>query len=413
MSEAQIPFPAMRPVQLDSIERELDNLWRKANEQVALSGGVAYSRNSVLTLVAYTTSIAQANHVLTIAHQLTSQHPSRAIVIAADPEAAGSEISAYVGAHVGAEGSSYGEDIVITVEAEAIQHLPGVVLPFVVSGLPSFLWWMGEPSWGSALLEALVDGCDRLIVDTSEMAHPQRSLAALEDLILRKQSRCAVSDIGWAYQQPWREIVAQFFDPVPLRPYLDGIERVAIEFAAGAEDEPPNMSQAYLFAGWLASRLGWRPTRTAQDGTGASQSYTFLAPAGQRVTLDMHARFGVPLGSWWDPAHVEADAQSDDSAASAELRGVRRGALMSVHIASNLEGAAATFTVARERDLQHATTMCRVPQGAPPTQTVHLRSLGEQALLAEQLETLGHTGVYEEAMAIAAQLAGQPLRGVR
>ena len=38
-----------------------------------------------------------------------------------------------------------------------------------------------------------------------------------------------------------------------------------------------------------------------------------------------------------------------------------------------------------------------------PSQTVHLQSIGERELLAEQLSNLGHDPVYEEALAAAAQ----------
>ena len=116
-----------------------------------------------------------------------------------------------------------------------MKHLPGVVLPLIVSSLPSFLWWVGEPPWSSALLESLVDGSDRMIVDIGEMTHIEASLTALEHLMLRKSARCAVSDTSWTAQSPWRDLVAQFFDIPAALPYLGAIERVTIDFAAGEE----------------------------------------------------------------------------------------------------------------------------------------------------------------------------------
>src|SRR5262249_14699285 len=153
----------------------------------------------------------------------------------------------------------------------------------IVSVLPSFLWWTGEPPWGSELLESLVDGCDRLIVDTSEMTHIERSFAALDDLHRRKGTRCALSDTSWTAQGPWREIVAQFFDSPEVRPYLAGIERLTIEYAAGDEDAPPNNSQAYLFAGWLASRMGWRTQQTPSSGLPSSREHTLRDSPGHLI----------------------------------------------------------------------------------------------------------------------------------
>lgn len=417
MSEVQDLFPALRPVKLEAVESELDNKWREANAQNAMTGGHAFSRNSVLTLVVYTQSLERAQRVIEAVHGLATQHPSRAIVVAADPEQSGHDIQAYVGTYLGADSASYGEDIVIAAQSDAVRHLPGVVLPLIVSGLPSVLWWTGEPPWSSALLEALVDGSDRFIVDTSEMEHVRTSLIALGDLLRRKKSRCAISDMSWSYQSPWREITAQFFDPPQTRQYLDNIEQITIDYAAGDEDSHVNVSQAYLFAGWLVSRLGWTVDQIPYGTLDPSRVFTLKNATGHRITMEINARFGVPQGSWWD---VQSRGQATTEMASHDgarhqTRGaawVRPGGLMSIHIAARLasNGPRATFTVARERDLAHATTLSHVPEGAAPSQTVHLQSIGEQEPLAGELQALGHDQVYEDALAASASFVGSMRR---
>lgn len=417
MSEVQTLFPAMRSVKLETVEGELDNMWRETNKQMAMTGGHGFSRNSVLTLVVYTQNLERARRVLEAVHGLTTQHPSRAIVVAADPLESGTEIQAYVGTYIGEDSASYGEDILLVAQSDAIRHLPGVVLPLIVSGLPSFLWWTGEPPWGSELLEALVDGSDRVIVDTSEMAHVRTSLLAMGDLLRRKKSRCAISDMSWTYQSPWREIVAQFFDPPQARQYLDNIERVTIDYAAGDEDSHVNVSQAYLFAGWLVSRLSWSVDQIPYGSLDPSRVFTLKNGTGRRISLEINARFGVPEGSWWDvqpqdrttaaaPSHDGAHAHANEAA------WVRPGGLMSVYIAarSGTTGPRATFTVARERDLEHATTLSQMPEGAAPSQTVHLQSMGEHAPLAVELQVLGHDSVYEDALAASASFVGSMRR---
>ena len=413
MSEVQDLFPAMRPVKLETIETELDTMWRETNTQMAVTGGHAFSRNSVLTLVVCTQTLERARHVIAAVHDMTTQHPSRAIVVAADPTQIGRDIQAYVGTYVGADSASYGEDIVLVAQSDAIRHLPGVVLPLIISGLPSFLWWTGEPPWGSEQLEALVDGSDRFIVDTSEMTHVRTSLLAMGDLLRRKKSRCAISDMSWTYQSPWREIVAQFFDPPQARQYLDAIERITIDYAASDEDSHVNVSQAYLFAGWLSSRLGWSVDQIPYGSLDPSRVFTLKNATGRRISMEINARFGIPEGSWWDtePAgHVPAALASRDSAQqrTGGSAWVRPGGLMSVHIAAraSANGPRATFAVARERDLAHATTLSQMPEGAAPSQTVHLQSIGEQAPLAIELQALGHDSVYEDALAASASFVG-------
>src|SRR5262245_50486287 len=76
----------LHPVGLDAGERELDNLWRDANARVAATATHAIARNSVLTLVIFTHRHIDAEQLLRAVHSLTTQHPSRAIAVSADPQ---------------------------------------------------------------------------------------------------------------------------------------------------------------------------------------------------------------------------------------------------------------------------------------------------------------------------------------
>ncbi len=119
---------------------------------------------------------------------------------------------------------------------------------------------------------------------------------------MRRKKASAFSDLNWARQAPWRELTAQFFDDRQLMPYLEGIDRVTIEYAAGEEDQPANAAQGHLFAGWLASRLGWRPLGAMGRGMDSARQYTFVGPHGKHIALEINARFGVPLRRWLDVA---------------------------------------------------------------------------------------------------------------
>jgi glucose-6-phosphate dehydrogenase assembly protein OpcA len=407
MTVVSDPFVSLRPIELGKIEPELDAMWRETNAHIAATGAHAVARNSVLTLVVYTTGRSSAAQLLEVIHTLSSQHPSRAIIVSADPQSPGSDIQAYIATYVSAETNSYGEDIILEAQTDAVRHLPGVILPLIVSSLPSFLWWPGEPPWGSALLESLVDGSDRLIVDVGEMVHIEHSLTALEHLMLRKSARCSISDTSWTAQTPWRELVAQFFDSPAVLPYLGAIERLTIEFAAGEEDSPENSGQAYLFAGWLASRLGWKSQQAHASGMDSNRQHVMRDSAGRAIALDINSRFGINQRNWWEQDIYLAGLNQEEDGSS---HWVRPGALMSIHIAARLEGRRATFTVGREQDLAHATTLCHVPDTVVPSQTIHLDSVGEREPISEQLRNLGHDQVYEEALATAARLAGTARR---
>ena len=112
--------------------------------------------------------------------------------------------------------------------------------------------------------------------------------------------------------------------------------------------------------------------------------------------------------------HGAATPQNGHAQSSAQPAAawVRPGALMLVHLTARLNGTRATFALAREQDLAHATTLGQSPHAATPSQTIHLQSLGERSPLAAQLQELGHDSVFEEALDAAAQLMGAgPRRG--
>lgn len=399
----------MRQVEPEAIETELDNAWREENASVLASGGHAGTRSSVLTLVAYTTDEVGALRTLRAIESLTTQHPSRSIIVmpkAQNPS--GKPLEAFIKASAQtANGvTSYGEQIVLCATQSASEHLAGSILPLIVSGLPSFLWWQGTPPWNANIFEATLDGFERALVDSADMTQVEQNLWALHDLVRRKKSSVAISDFNFARLEPWRELVAQFFDPVEQRAYLNGVERVTIEYAAGEEDHSVNAAQAYLFAGWLASRLGWRPIgATAEQLVDGQREHTLQDTLGRKVALEINARYGVRLGSWF-----ETFDESADSTAPAR---VGPGALMSIHIRARANGTVASFAAARESDLRHASTHVQSPQGAVPSQTVHLPSLGESASLGDELMQFTHDALFEASLAAIMPALETGLRRVR
>jgi glucose-6-phosphate dehydrogenase assembly protein OpcA len=406
MNGAQTPTTPMRAVGAANVEHELTILWREAASNALISGGAVVARNSVLTLVVYAGGEDSAPRIQREVESVTQQVASRAVIIISEMgRSYGTPFDVSIGLAQREGVGAQGEQITIRASQEAVPHLPGAVLPLILSGLPSFLWWAGEPPWRSELLEALVDGCDRMIVDSSEAARGPQALSALYDLVRRKKAS-AFSDLNWARLSPWRELTAQFFDDRQVLPYLERLDRVTIEYAGAEEDQPTNAAQGYLFAGWLASRLGWRPLGAGGRGVDSARQYTFVDAHGQHVALEINARFGVPLRRWLDIGVESGVSQSHDGAPTLPARpAVGPGALMSVHLHATAQGQAGSFAIARESDLEHASTLCQTG-AAYPSQTVSLRALGEGARLVDQLQQPGHDAIFEEALTMAAQLTG-------
>lgn len=403
MTETEELTTAMRQVEPSAIEAELDNDWRVANARALAGGGQAAARTSVLTLVIYSDTDTQAQRALAAVRALTNQHPSRCVVIAPVQDgSSGKPLEAFIQTRSegGGGAMSYGEEIVLRATPSASEHLAGAILPLILSGLPAFLWWQGEPPWHTPLFEATIDGFNRLLVDTCEMRRSDQALVALDDVVRRKKASCAITNFSFARLNPWRELVAQFFDSSELLPYLYNIDRLSIEYAAGEFNQHSNASQAYLFAGWLASRLDWTiaggaPSQLVEGG----RDHTLRDLSGRKIALEISPRYGTPLVPW-----LSLSRNPDGQA-------VGPGALMSVYLRSQINGSVATFSVAREtQDLRHVSTSCQAPQVSMPSQTIYMPSLGESASLAAELQRVGHDVVFEESLALAAQLLGAPAR---
>jgi glucose-6-phosphate dehydrogenase assembly protein OpcA len=408
--------PQFHPVPLAEIEQELDAQWREISANALAASGSAVSRNTALSLVVYAPDGEQANIAIGAIEDLTVQFPSRAIVLVPEPKQADSGIAAAVAVHMEGSGlaAGYGEQIVIEAQGNAALHVPGVVLPLMVTGLPAFLWWLGDVPWRQPLIESLVDGSDRLIFDSCDAADSDRMIVDAAEMMQRKHARCAVSDFNWKRLAPWRELTAQFFDASDLRPYLSGVDRVTVEYAAGDEEGATNGAQALEFLGWLGSRLGWSLPAGHRRGYGPARQYTLHDSNDRPVVVEVNARFGVPTTSWYamDQQRARADAGGSSGRhpapppPNAPRRAVGHGALMSVRLHGYANRRPGIFIIARDQDLEHATTLCQVDSGAPPSHTVHLPSLGETALLASQLETTGHDSIFEDALTMAARLVG-------
>ena len=70
------------------------------------------------------------------------------------------------------------EEVVLGVHGEVAEHLDGIVAPLLIHDLPIHVWWPGDPPFGDAVFDQLVELGDRLIVDSSRFRRPPRRDAA-------------------------------------------------------------------------------------------------------------------------------------------------------------------------------------------------------------------------------------------
>ena len=196
-------------------------------------------RTSVMTHIAWVPSgwVEQARSAL---EGMAERHPSRTILLFPEPHADDNRIDARAEVErwevPDTDRGLVTEVVELTLRGSRAEAPASIVEPLLISDLPVFLRWRGEPPWGAPELEQLVDVTDRLIVDSIEWDEVPGPYARLAELF----PRCSASDIAWARTSRWRSHLAT------LWPAIGDVRTVGVRGTA---------AQAWLLCGWLRSRL--------------------------------------------------------------------------------------------------------------------------------------------------------------
>jgi len=387
------PMWVERNTTCQAIAGHLASLWDipsgldDGGDPLVTEKGLPHARASVLNLIVTVQDEAAADRVVHALIGLGVHHPSRAIVLVPQQGAAGAQIDARISTHCnetegGGDRVCY-EEVVLTVRGEAAEHLSGIVTPLLIHDLPTHIWWPGDPPFDDPVFDQLVEMGDRLIVDSSDFNDLLTGFRRTASL----RRRSGVGDLSWERLAWWQELTAQFFDAPRFRRYLPNLSRLRIRYAVAprattrhdedadvAPGTPAPMAQSLLYAGWIATRLGWRRHRTLKPlADGAFD----LRLEGRHEMVDLHLEPTV----------------TDD---------VPPGDLLSVRLSSLGETGAAEFIIDRDEDDAMVATnadgmtalLRRVPMETPR----------ESDLLSAQLTVDAADPVYEMSLRAAAIL---------
>jgi len=349
--------------------------------------GLPHARASVLNLIVNVVDGHAADRVVQTLMGLGVRHPSRAIVLVPDPGSGAARIDARISTHChdatgGGDRICY-EEVVLTVRGEAASHLSGIVAPLLIHDLPTHVWWPGDPPFSDPVFEQLVEMGDRVLVDSADFSDLLGGLRRLSTL--RRHS--GVGDMSWERLAWWQELTAQFFDAPRFRRYLPNLSRLVIRYAVAPpasrrreEDEEvapgvaAPMAQPLLYAGWIATRLGWRRHRTL---SAFSDGAFRLRLEGRHEMIELHV----------EPTETDA---------------VRPGELLSVRLRSLGETGAAEFIIDRDRD--DAMVATNADGMTALLRRVAMETRREAELLSSQLTVDMVDPVYENALRAAAIL---------
>jgi glucose-6-phosphate dehydrogenase assembly protein OpcA len=386
------PMWEQRDTTVRAIAGHLSSLWDaptapQGSGSVVTEKGLPHARASVLNLIVTVVDSAAADRVVQTLMGLGVRHPSRAIVLVPEHGTGEAPLDARISTHchdaIGGGDRVCYEEVVLSVRGEAAYHLNGIVAPLLIHDLPTHVWWPGDPPFNDPVFDQLVELGDRLLLDSADFRDLLTGLRRLGTL--RRHS--GVGDLAWERLTWWQELTAQFFDAPRFRRYLPNLSRLRIQYAvptpaADRHDEDDEvapgvaapMSQALLYAGWIATRLGWRRYRTTRAiADGAFQ----LRLEGRHEMVDLMV----------EPVATDA---------------VRPGELLSVRLRSLGETGAAEFIIDRDGDDAMVATNA-------DGMTALLRRVGmatprESELLASQLTVDMIDKVYEDALRAAAIL---------
>jgi hypothetical protein len=215
------------------IERELARL----REESVSEGAQPNLRTSVMTHIAWAPPEWRdaAEHTLA---GMAERHPSRTLLLLPRPEQPdGIDAEVAIRCFPIGDRAVCGEVIELTLRGNRVEAPASIVLPLLISDLPVFCRWRGQPPFGSEPFEQLVGIVDRLIVDSTEWPDLPGAYGTLANYF----DRTAVSDIAWARTERWRSLLAS------LWPDIADVRNLRVH---------GTRAQAYLLGGWLRSRLG-------------------------------------------------------------------------------------------------------------------------------------------------------------
>jgi glucose-6-phosphate dehydrogenase assembly protein OpcA len=288
-------FPGGEPMQADpdAIGRELRARWRAT----AAAEGGAVMRAVQLNFVVHASADADPAAIARTVGRVASVLPCRAFVLLASGAPADAPpIQAWIASHCAASGSHKQvccEQITLRARADAADALGAELLALLVPDVPTVVYWPAGDV-GSPVLDRIARSADRLVVDSTTFAPVGAGLAATA--ARAASGALVVDDIAWSRLDAWRELTAAPFDAPPFDRLLATVRAVHIVHARDGE------AAAWLYAGWLASRLAWRPERRHRDrlvlqsASGPVQLRLEVEPDGKATGTEVLRRVRLAAG---------------------------------------------------------------------------------------------------------------------
>lgn len=264
------------------------------------------------------------------------------------------------------------EYITLQGTAEALERIGGIISALTIPELPTFVWWKATPEPEYGLFQRLIEECDNLILDSSSFSNPEKDLLRVSEFL---HEGTPIADLNWRRLASWQELTAEAFDPPERRSVLGEVDQVTIDYEKG------NQAQAFMFLGWLGSRLQWQPVSYEYEGGDYDiRKVRLTRPEdGREIQAELA---GIPTADW----------------------GEIPGDLISLRLSStNLQADCCTVlcsetTGCMRMEAGGGAQSCRIQQVTP------MFDQKTEQLLSKQLQRWGREMLYEESMKVTAEI---------
>jgi glucose-6-phosphate dehydrogenase assembly protein OpcA len=278
------------PVEIDKISRSLKKLWEQGDEVL--------TKASLVNFAIYSEAPDALNFNSRLMAEVTREHACRAILIAANPDAAKPQVQAWISAHchVSRAGAKQvcSEQVSILLEGGDHATMRNILFSNLDSDLPLFFWWQGQ--FPAEMDSQLWPWVDRLLYDSQSWREPAKQMRVLRTTIAAGRSRTTPCDLNWRRLTYLRLALAQACDHPWALEKLEVLDRVEVTY------DPEAWTTAILLAAWLACQLRWTLRECRQD------HYTFTREGGQTIVVNLEA---VP-GPWVTQVRLTAGDQHLD-----------------------------------------------------------------------------------------------------
>ncbi|MCP4040056.1 MAG: glucose-6-phosphate dehydrogenase assembly protein OpcA [bacterium] len=247
-------------IELDRVERELVRLRLEAPTCVEAQAvdEQPITRACMSNLIVYCDNREQADALPAQFATMARRHPARIILLVGEdpgqPQQMRARISAGL-ANLGKRRQISSEQVRISAAAEGHRRLAAAARPLLIGDLPTALWWNSTqppPNGGDLFLE-LQEMANSVVYDSRGWSDPRAGFVATAAWALGARTRTLVTDLAWMRLRFWRRLFGETLAPHVLPGALHNIER--IEFEHG----PHALPMVWLFTGWLAHCLSWKP----------------------------------------------------------------------------------------------------------------------------------------------------------